>query len=492
MDHTVRSYDAGSPGRWPWLAVGALAGSLPVLAATAGLAPRYVVYGCLGLGLLGVVPYLAMAAGSLNRLLWIVFIVSLQLELAWAPIYWKFAKVAGPYGILISPTLLVGVAMIGVWTGAEWWGAARRIPGPGKRFYLAAALFVATALVSMLVTPDRSLSAFGVFEIASLIVTATVAAYGCGTRDGVRALRDAMLAVVVMQGLVIVAEQVLGIQFSLAHGINTQYDWDAGDHARFAGTFAAPSVAATFLVVGLFFTFSRLFAKPPPARPLLLGAIFALGFLGLLLTRARAAWIGFLIGALGLGWYAVRNGTMSRRMLMRLAAGAFVALLAAWPLVQERLTQNHKEAAEVRTNLIRIAAVMIASHPLTGIGLNTATNQVYYYAARAGIDGWVFIVHNQFLLVAAETGIPGLLALLLVIAIAVRAAWRGTRAADPLLRDTAAVLFWSLVALCWCLNLDHVSGAKTYFLLWFLLGAACGIDALARREGLYGPRTRRS
>jgi hypothetical protein len=69
-----------------------------------------------------------------------------------------------------------------------------------------------------------------------------------------------------------------------------------------------------------------------------------------------------------------------------------------------------------------------------------------------------------------------------VIAVGIRAARRCTRAADPLLRETGAVLLWSLVALVWALNLDHVSGCKTYFLLWFLIGAACGLDNLLRRE----------
>jgi hypothetical protein len=260
---------------------------------------------------------------------------------------------------------------------------------------------VAAALASMLVTPDHSLSAFGIFELLALIATAAVGAYGCGTRSGVRALRTAMLVIVLMQSAVIIAEQLLGVQFSLAHGINTQYDWATGDHGRFAGTFAAPSVAATFLVVGLFFTFARWFSAPSRGRPAVLAAVFAVGFLALLLTRARSAWIGFLIGGIGLGWYAVRSGSISRRVLIRLAIAAAIALIAAWPLVHERLTEDHGQAAEVRSNLIRIAAVMIASHPVTGIGANTATSQVYAYAARAGVDGWVFIVHNQFMLVAA-------------------------------------------------------------------------------------------
>ena len=58
------------------------------------------------------------------------------------------------------------------------------------------------------------------------------------------------------------------------------------------------------------------------------------------------------------------------------------------------------------------------------------------YAARAGAEGWVFIVHNQFLLVWAETGIFGLLGIHLVCSVlALRAASRLKRSTDPELRQ---------------------------------------------------------
>lgn len=465
-----------------WAAVGLLAGGSPVLAEALGLPTRYVLYGSLALVLTGVMPVMTATAGSLVQLLWILFILSLQLELAWAPVHWGFAKVAGPYGILISPTLLIGALLAAIWSLQWVW--AQRASGlfTGTGFRLAAACFLGTALLSLVRSPDRSLSAYGVFEILSCILTAVVAANACSTRSGAIVLAPTLMAVMVIQSAVIFAEQILGVQFSLATGFNSDYGWSDGSAGRFAGTFGAPSVVATYLAVCLFFAFGRLFSKRPPRQASWVGVLFGIGFCALLLSRTRSAWIGFTIGSLGLARWSFRNGTISRRMCVRLAAVGFCAALAAWPLVQRRLAEDHEEAAAVRGNLVTIAMAMITANPLNGVGVNNATNQVYKYAASAGVEGWVFIVHNQYLLVASETGLPGLAAFLFVIAVGLRAAYRCMTAADVVVRETGAVLFWSLISLVWALNLDHVSGCKTYFLLWFLIGAACGLQALARSD----------
>ena len=131
---------------------------------------------------------------------------------------------------------------------------------------------------------------------------------------------------------------------------------------------------------------------------------------------------------------------------------------------------------------------MIEKNPLLGVGLNNATQVVNKYAAETPLirnaDGfvWVFIVHNQFLLIASETGIPGLIAFLSVIGIALRAALLGMCGRDPVLSETGAILLASIVALIWSLNMDHVSGAQTYILLWFIMSFAMGVLNIVRAE----------
>jgi O-antigen ligase len=464
-----------------WLVVGLIAGAAPVVALGLGLETRYIVYGALALVLAAVLPYIVFATGPLDRLLWVGFVLSLQLELAWAPISSGFGKVAGPYGVLISPTLLAGLSIVAVRWLQGVFGSGERLQVE-RGFAIAALCFLASGLLSFVKTTSLRLSGFGTFEIVSLILTAIVACDQCSRRGGIVILRKGLFTLLLAQSVIILTEQVTGIQISLAHGINRSYSWGGGDLGRFAGTFGAPSVAATYITVALLFLFSRLFSEERATRATRLWWLFGIGFLALLASRTRSAWIALAIGLVGLGWRSYRSGTISRRVVGRLLVAALLAFVIAWPLVSKRLAEDHEGSAETRGNLVAVAMAMIKANPVSGVGLNTATSRVNLYAAAAGVGGWVFIVHNQFLLVAAETGIPGLIAFLFVIGVGIKAARRCMRSDDTLIRETGAVLFWSLMSMLWAFNLDHVSGCMTYFLIWFLIGAACGLDILRKRE----------
>jgi O-antigen ligase len=474
-------------GRWmTWIAIGAASAAVPTLAAGVGIDTRYVVYGIVALTMAAVIPYVRMLAGSAERLLWVVFVLSLQLELAFTPITYGGVKPAGPFGTMITPTLLGALALIAVWSSARIWGGGNRLR-VSRPLVFAAMAMTFTALLSIGNAAGRVLSLFGIFELLSLGAVAVAASHACADARNLRTLYVALFAILLIQSSLIVIEQVIGVQISLAKGINTDYGWGNSVEGRFAGTFGAPSTAATFLVVCLLFLFRRMTSERTPRQSLRLWGLFALGFLALLLTRTRSGWIGLAIGGIGMGWQCYREGTLSRRLARRLLAGGLLALLVAWPLVSERLEEDHKGMADTRGNLAWIAVEMIKANPIIGVGINTATNQVYSYAVRAGLaNGWVFIVHNQFLLVGAETGLPGLAAFVALIGIGVAAARRCMQSSDMAIKETGCALFWSLIAMIWALNLDHVSGCMTYVLLWFLIGAACGLDALSRKQASGG------
>jgi O-antigen ligase len=294
----------------------------------------------------------------------------------------------------------------------------------------------------------------------------------------------------VLQSLLIVLGFATGTQVSLSAGTRgADYGWAAS--GRFAGTLNTPSAAGTMLFVCLIAAVTRLYQPATDRERLWVWFQIGLGSFALLLTQTRSAWIGLILGAGGVLAAAVRRGDLSQRRLLQLGAAAVAVFVAAWPFVAARVTETHSDDAEVRWNLVRVAAEMILSHPLVGIGLNTATHQVPAYAAKAGVGGWVFIVHNQFLLVWAETGLLGLLGFLGVFRAGLRGGSRLKREADLELRNAGLWLFWSLVALVWALNMDHVSGAPTYKLVFFVIGVSGGIARLAAEPPAPTPRTSR-
>ena len=65
--------------------------------------------------------------------------------------------------------------------------------------------------------------------------------------------------------------------------------------------------------------------------------------------------------------------------------------------------------------MFRVALNIIQQNPLFGTGLNTYSEVMHHYDPKHLIGGFEFPVHNMYLFIAAEIGIPGLLFFLLFL-----------------------------------------------------------------------------
>jgi O-antigen ligase len=457
----------------PGLAFGLVLGLFVVV--IFGQDTRFAVYGLAAFAAFAVLPGLVQWAGSVERFFFIALLLSYQLDVG---LTWEFRqyKVAGVYGIIISPMLIAAALMIGL----RILLAARRLGRPlytGGRFLGWMAAFFAAGAVSRVNTVDTQLVTFGLFEILTLALIAIAVADQFTTRDALRIVQRVLAWTLIIQSVLIIIGFATGVQISLSHGARgDDYGW--AQVGRFAGTLNAPSVAATTLVVCLLSALTRIYQQVDDRQRRWLYLQLGLGGFALLLTQTRTAWIGMIIGGGGILGAAVRRGELRLQRLLSLGGIGLMILFAAWPFIAGRVEANHVDDYETRRQLVDIAVQMIKTHPLIGIGLNTATSQVKAYAAQVGATGWVFIVHNQFLLIWAETGLLGILAFISLFRIGLQAASRLKRCADPELRNAGLWLFWSLVTLIWALNMDNVSGAATYKLVFILLAVAVGAARL--------------
>jgi O-antigen ligase len=440
-----------------------------------GQETRFAVYGLGAAIVLAFTPSLVRRTGSFERLLFVVLLFSYQIDVAVAYSFRPF-KPAGPYGILISPILITAALLFALRAIL----AARRLGPPlyvDRRLVRWTVVMFLAGLASRVNTGDSQLVAFGLFEILTLALIGLVVADQSTTRDGLRLVQRLVAWILLIQSVLIIVSFTTGVQISLSRGLpGDELAW--AQSGRFTGTLNTPSAAATMLVVGLLSALSRLYQPIDARERLWLHLQLGIGGFALLLTQTRTAWIGMVLGGVGILWAAVRRGELQAQRLLALVTGGLLVLLVAWPFIAARVEHNHMDDYETRKRLVTIAVEMIKAHPFLGIGLNTATSQLSEYAARAGAEGWVFIVHNQFLLIWAETGIFGLLAFIWLFRAALQAASRLKRSTDPELRAAGLWLFWSLVTLIWALNLDHVSGTATYKLVFLLFGVAAGATRL--------------
>ena len=193
----------------------------------------------------------------------------------------------------------------------------------------------------------------------------------------------------------------------------------------------------------------------------------------LLLTFARGAWLGFLVGFLFLlvfvGWKRLVASLVILALLVSLT------VLLAPPMIKGQLSSFAKLGSDVssidRLLIWRTGWKMFLDRPVFGHGLNTFMSVFEKYRPPEYKE--VVYAHNCFLQIAAETGIVGLLVFLwFCVSISIRAFSNFFGASDRFLKAAAigaaaciittltnslvdtnlyslplAVLFWSLCGL---------------------------------------------
>jgi O-antigen ligase len=95
-------------------------------------------------------------------------------------------------------------------------------------------------------------------------------------------------------------------------------------------------------------------------------------------------------------------------------------------LILSRLTSNDQGSTNSRFTLAKAALDIFRDNPVVGVGLNNyaLVSPRYDRADAASWNHFTPIVHNVYLLIAAETGIIGLAAFVVFLSILMIQAWR--------------------------------------------------------------------
>lgn len=132
------------------------------------------------------------------------------------------------------------------------------------------------------------------------------------------------------------------------------------------------------------------------------------------LMQSRGAWLGLCVAACAFGaWHSRRSREALVAALAIMAVG--VALLGPWTTLERAFSRPGASIAGTvayRAEVWKVGWCGVREAPLTGYGLNVFRTvrppACESDAARAGED--IFHTHNQWLQVAVDLGVPGLLA----------------------------------------------------------------------------------
>ncbi|KTT72488.1 O-antigen ligase family protein [Sphingomonas endophytica] len=281
------------------------------------------------------------------------------------------------------------------------------------------AIYAVIVLFSAIQTDVPMPTFFYAWQLGRMIVLITAVAYAC---------RDPRAPEALIRGLI----------FGLAYqSVMSMIDRAQGA-VQAAGTFGHQNLLGMLTYFALFPALAIMLSKKK-AKWMWLGPLAAAVVIILAASRAT-------IGLAGAGFVLLLVLSMVRRPTPRktsIAVAGLIALAVAAPLAMTTLGERFNKDPlpgdyDERAAFERAATMMREDHPL-GVGANhyVIVANTKGYSDRAGVapvyGSRSAHVHNVYLLNAAETGYPGLIAFVVMmvwpIIVALRCSWRFRR--DP-------------------------------------------------------------
>ena len=423
---------AALPSRSTYLAIGLLAAALGglLLCMTRLLEGKWLVATLIGIFL----PWLALATKDVERFLLGTFVFLIPIN---ASAYLRYEPVtSGANGINLS---VCDIALFGLYV---LWAAKLLGQRPEqRRIHLFPTISIPFGLlmlwsgfsITQSITPI-----FSWYEWIRLLKTGFAFWYLANNIDReahLLTIAGSLCLSVCGQGIVAVAQHFLGTTFGLKTLGETEnsllfHQMGSVQIMRVGGTLGHPNSLAFFLVTILPIVLVLLLAYERWWIRLLALFTFMVGCAGLILTFSRGAWLSFSLMTPVIVWLLAWKHRGWWHAVTRLAGFAFFITLVLVPFassIAHRLFEYDYGRAWSRVPLMQVACNMIMAHPILGVGLNNYTlvmdrydntlEHITRYVAQP--------VHNLFLLVAAEVGLPGLAFFLWLLAVLLRRAWHG-------------------------------------------------------------------
>lgn len=385
--------------------------------------------------------------GTCAAIIWTTLSLPLisMLRVAWLATFWfrleinLFAiKKQGhetPAGVVVSLNLLLGLMLVAAHLYARWQRQERGHLFPGA-FTIIAILLSVLCVLSVMQGAETQLGIYSLTALATEFLICYVAVAHFSTAAALR-------QVVICFAVAILLNAFLGIlqYFDIFSG------WELLGAATGEREMKLPGMevsrATGFCESPNTFGWMIASFGPLIITPVLLAKdrlrqwerylcviAFFFGVIALILTFSRGSWVAFLITMPVLVGMVLSALPPRERwkLTARLAGALIVILLLSLPFLSPLLARAFGEddgAAESRIPLMDVAIEMIKDNPLLGVGLSSYEAVMRRYDRTPDFisDSFPYPVHNVYLNVAAEAGLPALCCLLSLVGITLWCGW---------------------------------------------------------------------
>jgi putative inorganic carbon (hco3(-)) transporter len=293
------------------------------------------------------------------------------------------------------------------------------------------ACLIAACLPSLYVTEEPKLFFFELFRYFKYLGLYWVLRSYLDRPAYFWAILGATVAVLPLQGLVSMLQYFLLFQLPVPVGGVVGSDIEMiGNEVilRVTGVLGHCNTFSAFLSVACAFGFILMLTRIHVYWKSAILPCLGAGLIALVLTFSRNGWMVFVVNACLIGFWSWRTGRLQPGPILSaaLALILLVAVLFASGVMDTAFTRIFRSDGrnfDSRWDLMAIAWEMIKTHPFTGIGLNSFEESMIRFDPRHITHIIRQPVHNGFLLVASETGLPSLFFLIATTWAYVKISW---------------------------------------------------------------------
>ena len=374
-------------------------------------------------------------------------------------------------GLSISATTIALLALYLSWFFLSFASRSRK-PGPPLHFNLPLVLFLAFSAISVFVASDVSLALYELFLAAQLYLVYFYVANNLGPRDDILFVVSVLLVGCLIESAAMIALEFTGMPSTL-WGLPTHLHMQSGIHEAFTrvgGTIGSPNEAGAYLSLLLPLAACFLFADSKRWQKSLACLVLGLGGVAMIFTYSRGGWIALVLSAIILGFVLMRTCGVSLKTPIGILTLLILLYLSFHSVISARVFGDDQGSAESRIPLTMLALRMIAHHPVFGVGANNFSVVMMRYLTSYFRTGFLYVVHNKYLLIWTETGIGGLLAYLAFLFGVLRTGWRCWKQNEGYLSILALGITAAIVGDMVHMNFDVFQIGPVQELLWLLAG----------------------
>ncbi len=324
-------------------------------------------------------------------------------------------------------------------------------------------------------------------ETAKLFLLYIVVANSIRTTADIKWLVWALLLGVLFQGVLGSYQGIIGRPLGLSFlGEPSQLYF-----GRSLGTVGHPNSYAAYMATTLPIAFAVLFLNVRWFYKALVGFILCFGALGLLFSLSRSGWLSFVIASTAIFVFAIYRRRQNFHINFGVAASLifllFLLALSQRELIVDRLTSSQATAsAYSRVTMAQGAIAMIQDYPILGVGAN---NYSLYMPKYDPFDfkreNQIVIVHNVYLLTAAETGLVGLAVFLwFLVSLFIQSIRVTSRATDDIVWLAGVGVFSAFVALSvhGIVEYDMLANVIVFRSFWLFAAIVAVLSENLKRE----------